>query len=248
MQTDYKSIKKQFEKSMNDYDKNALVQETMASKMVNAVNQIKKDFNTILELGAGTGLATKKIVESFKFENYYANDLVEKSKNYVKKIIPNAKFICANATKIKITQKADLIISNAMFQWFEDLEKAIIQIKRLMANEAILAFSTFSPENFKQIKDITGLTLNYKTSEEIKNILNQNGFEVFYCEQFKQELEFDNPLQLLAHMKKTGVNSLSEKVWTVKKVKDFCDRYKKLYPSTKITYSPIIVIAKLNSN
>ena len=239
MQTDYKSIKKQFEKSMNDYDKNALVQETMASKMVNAVNQIKKDFNTILELGAGTGLATKKIVESFKFENYYAND---------KACMGNAYCIFANATKIKITQKADLIISNAMFQWFEDLEKAIIQIKRLMANEAILAFSTFSPENFKQIKDITGLTLNYKTSEEIKNILKQNGFEVFYCEQFKQELEFDNPLQLLAHMKKTGVNSLSEKVWTVKKVKDFCDRYKKLYPSTRITYSPIIVVAKLNSN
>ena len=49
-------------------------------------------------------------------------------------------------------------------------------------------------------------------------------------------------------MKNTGVNSLSEKVWTVKKVKEFCDKFSKKYPEAKLTYSPIIVIAKLNTD
>ena len=35
-----------------------------------------------------------------------------------------------------------------------------------------------------------------------------------------------------------------EKTWTIAKVKDFCDKYSKKYPENKLTYSPIIIIAK----
>ena len=65
-----------------------------------------------------------------------------------------------------------------------------------------------------------------------------------YSETFYEEIKFKNPLELLAHMKNTGVNSLSDKTWTVKKVKDFCDKFSKKYPETKLTYSPIIIIAR----
>ena len=77
-----------------------------------------------LELGSGTGLLTKRIAKNIKFNNYYANDLVEKSKLYVQKLVPSANFICGNALKIKSPRKVDLIVSNAMFQWFENLEKS----------------------------------------------------------------------------------------------------------------------------
>ena len=125
MPTDYKHIKKQFEKSMNDYDKNATVQDLMASKMLIELSKISTDFETVLELGAGTGLLSKKLAKNIKFTNFYANDLIEKSKHYVQKFVPNAMFFAGNALKIKTPRKADLIISNAMFQWFENLDKAI---------------------------------------------------------------------------------------------------------------------------
>lgn len=127
----------------------------------------------------------------------------------------------------------DLIISNAMFQWFENLDKAISIIKLPLNKNGILAFSTFSPANFKEITEITGLSLQYKTQEEIEQILSNQGFEILYSETFYEEIEFKTPLELLAHMKNTGVNSLSEKTWTVKKVKDFCDNFTKKYKKTK---------------
>ena len=83
MPTDYKHIKKQFEKSMNDYDKNATVQDLMASKMIIELSKISTSFETVLELGAGTGLLTKRIAKNIKFSNFYANDLIEKSKDYL---------------------------------------------------------------------------------------------------------------------------------------------------------------------
>lgn len=57
-------------------------------------------------------------------------------------------------------------------------------------------------------------------------------------------MNFDNPLQILAHMKKTGVNSLAGKVWRIKEIKDFCEKYKSKYPDLNLTYSPIIVVLK----
>lgn len=248
MPHDNKYIKKQFEKSMGDYDKNAIVQDLMASKMIIELAKISDDFCNILELGAGTGLLTKRIAKHIKFQNFYANDLVEKSKFYIQKIIPGVNFLYGNALKIKPSKKMNLVISNAMFQWFDNLDRALEIIKLIMTKDAILAFSTFAPSNFKEITDITGLSLKYKSKEEIVEILRNCGFDVLYCEDFYEEITFKTPLELLAHMKNTGVNSLSEKTWTVKKVKDFCDKFSKKYPQPKLTYSPIIVIAKLNSN
>lgn len=245
MPTDYKLIKKQFEKSMNDYNKNATVQDLMASKLIIELSKITTDFENVLELGSGTGLLTKRIAKNINFKTFNANDLIEKSKLYVQKIIPNANFICGNALKIKPAKKMDLIISNAMFQWFENLEKAVSILKFSLKKDSILAFSTFTPENFKEIKEITGLTLIYKSKEEIIKALTAQGFEILYCEEFYEEIKFNTPLELLAHMKKTGVNSLSTKTWTVKEVKEFCDNFNKKFKQTKLTYSPLIVIAKL---
>ena len=125
MSTDIKNIKKQFEKSMSDYDKNAVVQDLMASKLVIEILKISSEFENVLELGSGTGLLTQRLVKSVKYKNFYANDLVEKSKIYIDKIVPNTKFYLGNAIKIKPSQKLDLIVSNAMFQWFDNLDKAI---------------------------------------------------------------------------------------------------------------------------
>ncbi len=244
MQTNYKQIKRQFEKSMNSYDKNAIVQDLMASKLIIELTKISNEFETILELGSGTGLTTKRIAKNISFKNFYGNDLIEKSKIYVQKIIPNANFLCGNALKIKPPRKADLIISNAMFQWFDNLDKAINTLKLTLNQNGILAFSTFTPANFKELTELTGLTLKYKTEDEIKEILTQQGFEILYCESFYEEVKFNTPLELLAHMKNTGVNSLSDSTWSVKKIKDFCDKFSKKYPQTKLTYSPLIIICR----
>lgn len=237
-------IKKHFEKSMKNYDKNATVQKMMAEKLVIELSKINNSFDNILELGSGTGLLSKQVKENLSFKNYYANDLVEKSKLYIQKIIPNAQFLCGSALKIKTGRKQDLIISNAMFQWFDNLDKAIEILKSQLSPNGILAFSTFGTDNYKEITALTGLSLHYIPAPEIQQILEKQGFEVLYCENFYEELNFNNPLELLAHMKNTGVNSLSNKPWTIKEVKDFCDKFNKKYPQTKLTYSPIIVIAQ----
>ncbi len=246
MQINSKSIKKQFEKSMEKYNENAIVQKFMAEKLAMETAKIRSDFNTILELGSGTGLLTEQIKLHMTFKKFYANDLIKKSESYINKIIPETKFIHGNATRIKLPEKPDLIISNAMFQWFNDLAKVVYHYKKILNNDGIIAFSTFGKKNFCELKEISGLTLNYLSKDELINTLEPH-FKILYELDYIKILDFESPLAILAHMKNTGVNSLSSKIWTINNIKTFCNNYLEKYPNNSITYNPILIIAQLKS-
>lgn len=245
MPIDFDYIKKRFEKSMQDYDNNALVQKNLAKKMTKTLTKFENNFDNILELGVGTGILTKCLSSTLIYNNYFGNDLIEKSEKFLKNVIPDANFTSCNALELDFSTKMDLIISNAMFQWFDDIKRAISLIKKNLKKGGYLTFSTFAPDNFFEFKSITGLTLDYKSIDELKNILTTLGFEVLYCENYKETLYFNTSLEILFHMKKTGVNSLNYKNWNIKEIKNFCDEYNKQFDKPQLTYSPIIIIAKL---
>lgn len=244
MQVNPKTVKKQFEKNMDKYDSNAFVQIELAQKLITALSACRSDFDSILEQGCGTGILSRLIKEKICYRKYFANDIVEKSKNYLDKILPEYTFICGNAQKIKPPVKVDLIISNAMFQWFTSLENSLEHFKGILEKNGLLAFTTFTPENFCEIRRITGLSLDYKSKADITAALEKD-YQILHIEEYRKVLNFNNPLELLAHMKNTGVNSLAAKGLTFKEVKDFCDKYLELYPDVRLTYAPIIVIARL---
>ena len=59
MQLNTQSIKSRFEKSMDKYDENAVVQKESAEKLAAETAKIRKNFDVILETGSGTGLLTQ---------------------------------------------------------------------------------------------------------------------------------------------------------------------------------------------
>lgn len=244
MQVNPKILKQKFEKSMPKYNDNALVQREMAELLVNLlIKNFGKSYPRILELGSGTGILTEYINDKLKFEDITCNDIVEKSKFYLDKILKKYTFITGNSTKIKPSGYFNLILSNAMFQWFSSLSEAIEVYTHFLNKEGVLAFSTFSTENFHEIRSALGLSLKYLSVEEIKSALEKD-FEIVEVYEYKKVLEFPNPLELLAHLKNTGVNSLSAKKMTFAEVKSFCDAMVSTDGKARLTYSPVIVIAR----
>ncbi len=243
MQVNPKSVKSHFEKAMDKYDDNAVVQKFLAEILAEETSLVRKNYGKILEAGCGTGLLTREIKKKLSFESFTANDLSEKSKKYLDKIFENYNFICGNAVRINTTQKFDLIISNAMFQWFSNLDEVLDRYRNILNKDGILAFTTFSPENFPELVKITGISLAYKTADELREILEKN-YKILKLETFSKTLKFKTPLELLYHLKNTGVNSLGDKKWEFADVKDFCDKYVKTFEKVTLTYTPILVIAQ----
>ncbi len=68
----------------------------------------------------------------------------------------------------------------------------------------------FIDGNYSQIKQYLNITLNYKTTEEIKNILNKY-FDILSYEENENILHFNNVKEVLNHIKNTGINVINEK-------------------------------------
>ncbi|UUV16870.1 methyltransferase domain-containing protein [Fusobacteria bacterium ZRK30] len=191
-----------FDKKFDRYEENAHIQKVVAKELVNLVP--KKKYNTIFEIGAGTGILTKKIVKNIEYKDLIVNDKYFESKQYIKDL-PSVEFIGGDIEKLDI-EKADLIISSSVFQWIEDKDRLFEKISK--STDTFL-FSIYIKGNLMEISDHFGISLEYLDMKELKTLLtpyfkNIGGYE----EEFV--LKFDTPMDGLKHLKNTGVTGIGQ--------------------------------------
>ncbi|MDD3594502.1 MAG: malonyl-ACP O-methyltransferase BioC [Candidatus Gastranaerophilales bacterium] len=237
-------IESRFKKGFATYEDSAFVQARMARLLTDMLKNHQSDFDKIMEIGSGTGLLTKEIVNNFNFKEFIANDLIADCEEHVRKISDEILFFYEDAQNFNINKKFDLIMSNATFQWFDDLAETLRSFHICLKNSGYLAFSTFGVANFKEIKDTLGLSLNYKPKDEICSILSEN-FDILDTMEWEEKLEFKEVLDVLKYIKQIGTNSLIKGLWTKSKLEKFVKDYENL--DTKgifLTYNPILIVAR----
>lgn len=204
---------------------------------------------TALETGVGTGFLTGHLFGMFPECVWTINDLVERSGEYVSRIAGKTKYSCLYGDAETIALPAtDLVASASTVQWFDDLPGFIHKVYRSLNPGGRFCFSTFGPRNFHEIRSCSGVGLEYCTAEELTAILRSDGFTVTGCEEFVKILEFDSPIDVLRHIRTTGVNSVENVRWTRKDLEEFGNRYRSGFstPAGKatLTYHPIFITAK----
>ncbi len=228
-----------FKNVQHSYRKNAPVQGQMANSLVlNLMKYAGKKFDKIFEIGAGTGFLTDKIRENLEYKEIILNDITENFTNFS----PNA-YIMGDIIEVDFPKNCDLIFSNAVFQWVLNYNLLFEKIYGALNFGGILGFSTFGEKNFSQIKDITGIGLNYP---DFKGILQKKGFKILYYEEELNTLYFNNIKDVLSHIKYTGVKT-ENKIWTKKDFKHFEDTYLKKYKDDmgfELTYHPVFYIVR----
>lgn len=238
-------IKKNFKKSIVSYSKNAVVQESMAQKLVSLIKEKtnRSNFKNILEIGSYTGFLTKQINENFDFENYLALDIVNSSKDYIQKINPEINFLNSDIESFSISkdsEKFDLIATNASLQWCDDFKSVILKLKSFLKEDGVLALSTFEENNLFEIKETFNISLNYLSQDELKACFSNNAS--FFNE--SKTLEFKNGIELLKHLKLTGVNSIQKNSFSYLEIKQKLALLEKNYDN-KLTYKPFYIIDTL---
>ena len=226
-------VKMRFSKSMKTYNDNAVVQKKMAKRLISLLP--RKNFNSILEIGSSTGVLTEQIKKCLTFDEYSANDLIENSKNYINNIIPQNTFIIGDIEEINLNTKYDLIISNAALQWCENIQQTLDKLYSNLNKNGVLAVSIFGNDNFYELKKVLNIKNTMKT--------NFNGILE------KEKLYFNSPLDVLKHIKSTGANALEYYKFTKSSLKEFVDKYNKLFSSLNkvpLTYQPLYILLENN--
>lgn len=229
---DKEIIKYKFQKSIATYADNAPIQLQIAKKLA---SYIEGTYDNILEIGSYSGFLTREINNKINFKNYYALDLVD-SYEYIKNINPKIKFIIGDIEQIELKDKYDLIMSSSSLQWCENLGMVIKKLKSYLRPQGHLIVAIFGKQNLYQIKETFGISLNYPNISEIKNLFSQNA-KIF---EETKTLQFNNPKEILRHLKYTGVNSLKNNVKyseIKEKMKILDEKYE-----NKLTYNPLYII------
>lgn len=246
-----KLIGKRFGANLASYDENALVQREMAEKLTSQLqSHAGSDFADILEIGCGTGLLTGMIRAQLVYKKLLANDLVCECAKMIEDIV-NCSFLPGDIEQLtNIKGKFDLIISNATFQWFNDLPGTLKTLGSHLKPRGIMAFSTFGPQNAQEITQITQISLHYRPLSELEKLLREE-FDILYRREYLREMRFDDAQAVLRHLKNTGATGISAGSWTKSRLHDFKVRYQQNNQcgnQVKLTYQPIIIIARRSAS
>lgn len=240
-------VQKRFKKNLYTYDKYAIIQKKMAKNLLNylILKTNKSNFDNILELGCGTGLLTTNIKDRLLYKYLYLNDIIEDLKDF----FPNfekTNFFHGDIENCYLPNNNDLIISNATFQWLDNIEAFLIKIKEKLKRESFLAFTTFGEENLIEFKKIENLSLKYYQSNQYLEFL-KNDFKIIYFKEEINKLYLDSPVDILKSLKYTGVTGIKNSFWTRKDLNKFTNNYNRLYRKdnkVSLTYHPIYIIAQ----
>ena len=249
---DKEIVKNRFQKNLSSYNSTAVVQKRVAERLSYITDQLNlRSFNKILEVGCGTGFLTKEILRIKNPNQYFLNDLTSELyyeiDNYFKsESFLNYKYIPGNAESIEFPGKSDAIVSASTVQWFSNLERFIAKVNYHLKENGLFAFSTFGKENFKEIKEILNIGLEYHSKSTLEKMLSDD-FEILYTQEWIEKLKFNNPGEVLRHIKTTGVNGILKFRWNKEKLLKFDSTYKILFSENNrvnLTYHPIIIVAK----
>ncbi len=243
-----KYVAYRFARGLQTYDQHAYVQKWMAKRLCEVLRQFHPTcrFKKIFEIGAGTGLLTREMLRVFSVDEYIANDLISDSKLYVHNIQGVTRFVSGAAEEIPFPQKLDGVVANAVFQWIEDIPLIITKIASTLNDRGILGFTTFGPDNLKEIQTITDEKLMYIKIEEWNTLL-QEEFEILHSEEITKVYRFKRAYDVLKHLKLTGTNGLKQVKWTPSDFRLFEQLYIKHFSDgnqVTLTYHPIIICAR----
>lgn len=261
MKHDKSLLQQRFARRLESYASLATVQRSIADRLAEMLvggGWITAAPRRGVEIGAGTGFLTRHLVEHFPDTEWTLNDLVPKSQNYLPKATPHGLAVRFEAGDGEVFPLPEnhygLIASASTLQWFDDLTAFITRAAHGLELHGLLAISTFGPDNFREITATTGYGLEYPTVVSLLEGCRAAKLTVRATQEWHERQLYPSPLEVLRHLRLTGVNAVAAERWTHHRLRAFEQEYNALFHNTSdtrptekgvtLTFHPIILIAQ----
>lgn len=245
------AIRNGFAGCFSTYSTEAVVQQHIAqtlASMVEPFMEVKPKL--AVEVGCGSGFLSELLISKYPQAEWLHNDITPSSREYVEQIVKkynalNTRFIVGDAERMMFPSGLDLMASSSAVQWFSDLDGFLSRTAQSMSSGGLMAISTFGIENLVEVRLLTGSGLVYFSKKELREMASKY-FEILTIKEEQVKIYFDQPVEVLRHIKQTGVNGAFRQCWTKGRLTAFTDGYSKFledngYP---LTYHPIYLVAR----
>lgn len=186
-----------------NYDKYAFAQKRSAKELVGLLPD--EQIASVIDIGAGTGLATLEVQKKFPDANLTLLDRSHGMLQIAQSKISRATIIAADAETFDFaSQNFDIALANLSVQWFKDFE---LFLKKISAHVKYFAFSVPLKGSFADYMDIfktiEALRMNLYSQSEILHIVRRNA-EIVTAKQFIITKTYPNAIEASRHFRNIG--------------------------------------------
>lgn len=241
-----------FRQAIATYDRHATVQRQVGARLLSLVGQFSAiKYDKVLEIGCCTGLLTQMLCQRQRVQTLFLNDMVvEFEAPVMAKIsaerMPQVQPCFGDIETLQLPERLSLVLSSATFQWLDDLPGFLHRLFQSLGEDGFLAFSIFVPGTLREFTELTGVGLDYRSSEEIAGLLERD----FILERMvteENQLILPTPRDVLYHLRATGVGGVRPYRWSSLGLRRFEKEYRARFEvdgAVPVTYVSACYIAR----
>lgn len=154
---DRRAVARAFDRASSSYDAAAALQERVRNELLGRLGDLKLEPASILDLGAGTGHASRALKRKFPGAAVVAVDIAPGMLELARqqsRWLRRFERVRADAYALPFLDGSfDLVFSSLMLQWCDDLDAVFAEIARVLKPGGALVFSTFGPDTLLELRE-----------------------------------------------------------------------------------------------
>ncbi len=217
-----KAIERSFSRASKTYSSSSYVQTEVGIKLISDIFPFverRGGIKHLLDLGCGSGQLTTFLIDAFDVAEVTCVDLSHEmllqARTQIEPRVQRASFIRMDIEHVPSVlgkERFDLIFSNSVLHWLEDIEATLHGIKSILTQDGVFACSIFTNGSLRQLNQCLELTRGestaaskFRSPQEVETLLT-GVFRPLVCEKITFVRVYKSILELLRNLKRSGVN------------------------------------------
>ena len=212
-------IARAFGRASGSYDAAARLQAVVRDELLSRLDGLPIEPTVVLDLGAGTGLASEALKRRYRRSQVIAMDLAEGMLQAARK---HSRFwrpircVAGDATRLPLRDASvDLVFSSLVLQWCGMLDDAFAEIARVLKPGGLLLFSSFGPDTLRELREAwatvdDAVHVNaFVDMHDLGSALQRAGFSEPVLDVDRHVRHYDDTMALMRELKAIGAHNVN---------------------------------------
>ena len=155
---DPRAVRRAFDRASRTYDATAAVQREIRARLLERLDIVRLDPAAVLDLGAGTGQASRELKRRYPSARVLALDLSPamlrqgaRHQGLLRRFAP----LCGDAHRLPLQAASlDLVLSNLVLEWCHDPDAVFAEVARVLRPRGLFTFTTVGPDTLKELREL----------------------------------------------------------------------------------------------
>ena len=153
---DRAAVRTAFDRASASYDEAAVLQARVREQLLERLELVNVEPDVVLDVGCGTGQALPALIKRYPGARVLAVDLAEGMLHRARaqrRWWRRPAVLCADAATLPLPDgSVDLLFSNLMLQWCNDLDAVFHEFRRVLKPRGLVTFTTFGPDTLTELR------------------------------------------------------------------------------------------------